>query len=149
LASTLNKLRKHAIKLSSDYIEYPSEAVTVDNNHFCLRKGPTGSQIVFCINNKSSKGDNYKLVVGGFESNDPVVEVLGCTTATANAGGTFTSYQFDGEPRVYVHANMLNGTDLCPTTTEAGPKVGGAGAVGAATGLLMAVTVGWAAMFIA
>ncbi|KAK0649054.1 glycoside hydrolase superfamily [Cercophora newfieldiana] len=149
LTATLNKLRKHAMKLSAEYTEYPSETVTVDNNHYCLRKGPSGSQIVTCITNKSSSGDSYPLIVGGFEANDEVVEVLGCASTTADAAGTFTSYQFNGEPRVYARADMLQGTDLCPTTTIAGPKVGAASVSGAATGLIMAVTLGWAVLFLA
>ncbi|KAK0611815.1 alpha-amylase-like protein [Immersiella caudata] len=149
LTSTLNKLRRHAQKLSPEYTEWPSETVVVNMNHYCLRKGPQGSQIVSCITNKSSQGDNFKIVVGGFQANDPVIEVLGCTTTTADAAGSFTSYQFDGEPRVYVHADMLKDTEFCPTTTVAQGKIGAASAKGAATGLLMAVTLGWAALFLA
>ncbi|GFF38224.1 hypothetical protein IFM51744_03722 [Aspergillus udagawae] len=45
-----------------------SDTLWADVNHLCLRKGPAGSQIVFCINNKSSKGNSYTVSVGGFQA---------------------------------------------------------------------------------
>lgn len=143
LTSTLNKLRNHAIKLSPDYLESPSEVMLADTNHYCQKKGPSGNQVVFCINNKSSKGDGYQLPVNGFEANDEVVEVLGCTTVTASVDGSITAYMYDGEPRVYTKASTLEGTGLCPERKASGPKQSGAASFGAVTGRLMAVGVAW------
>lgn len=151
LTSTLNKIRNHAIKLSPDYVESKSDVLRADINHFCVRKGPqtAGNQVVFCINNQSQDGGNYDFSLSGFEPNDPVVEVLGCTITTADAAGNFTTFQFDGEPRVYVHQGMLQDTGLCETTTPAGPKTGGAGTLGVSAGMLTAVLAGWAMVFLA
>jgi len=117
--ATLNKLRSHMIKTNKDYLESHAVETLVDQNHLCLKKGPSGGQVVFCISNKSSSGDPYKLNVAGFEPNDAVVEVLGCTTTTADGTGTIVSYQNKGEPKVYTLASSLQGTGLCPTTTVA------------------------------
>jgi alpha-amylase len=94
----------------------------VDVNHLCLRKGKDGNQIVFCINNQSSKGPSYQLSVGGFAANQEVVEVLTCTTSTASSGGNVTAFMGAGEPKVFYPAAALNGTGICPTTTVAKPS---------------------------
>lgn len=94
----------------------------MDVNHLCLRKGKTGSQIVFCINNLSSTGKNYELSVPGFAANDQVVEVLTCTTSTAGSGGNVTAFMGAGEPKVFFPAAALNGTGICPTTSVAKPN---------------------------
>ncbi|KAK4120522.1 glycoside hydrolase family 13 protein [Parathielavia appendiculata] len=143
LTSTLNKVRNNAIKRSSDYISSPSKTLWADVNHLCLSKGPYGSQVVFCINNKSSKGDSYQVSVGGFQANDKVVEVLTCKTSTADATGNVTMYMRRGEPKAYVLASVLNGTGICNTTVEDGLEQGnGAGALGATTSMLLAAVIG-------
>lgn len=116
LTSTLNKVRNNAIKLSPDYVSTPSETLWADVNHLCLRKGPDGSQVVFCINNKSSQSDSYEISVGGFQKNDKVVEVLTCKTNMADISGNVTMYFNKGEPKVYVPMAALDGTGLCEKT---------------------------------
>ncbi|KAK3937815.1 glycoside hydrolase [Diplogelasinospora grovesii] len=151
-AATLNKLRNNAIKLGgSSYVETPSDQLFVDVNHLCLKKGPYGSQVVYCINNKSSNGPSYTMSIGGFQPGDNVVEALGCTTSTADATGNVTMYMGAGEPKVYVTAKMIAGTGLCNTTTVAGPikKSAAASLQGMAGGVLMAVVIGLATLFLA
>lgn len=151
LASTLNKVRDHAVKLSADYVSTHSETLWADVNHLCLKKGPDGSQIVFCINNKSSKGDSYESSIGGFQANDKVVELLGCTVDTADASGNVTMYMGRGEPKVYVTEAMLKGSGLCNDTTEAAaiPPGSGAAALGVTGSMLLAGIIGWAMVLFA
>jgi alpha-amylase len=149
LTSTLNKLRNNAIKLSSDYISTPAETLHTDVNHLCLRKGPDGTQIVFCVTNKSSSGDSYEMTVGGFQPNQNVVEVLSCKTSTANGVGTLTMYMGKGEPKVYVPAAALKDTGICGTTTADGPVSGAAAVRGTGGALLAALVVGWGIMVLA
>jgi alpha-amylase len=151
LASTLNKVRNNAISLSSSYVTSMASTLIADSNHLCLAKGPSGSQVVFCINNKSSSGDSYSLSVGGFNPSDAVVEVLSCTTSTADATGNVTMYMGAGAAKVYVLQSNLNGTGLCNTTTVASPSStkNGAGSASFAGGLAVAVVMGWAMMFLA
>jgi alpha-amylase len=149
LTSVLNKLRNNAIKLSDDYISTPSETLWADVNHLCLKKGPSGSQIVFCINNKSSSGDSYQVSVGGFEANDKVVEVLRCKVSTADVSGNVTMYMGKGEPKVYVPQAALKDTGLCTTTEEDAPVAdNGASALGLTGSMLMAAVFGWAAVLL-
>jgi alpha-amylase len=122
LTSTLNKVRNHLIHTSDAYFESAAETVRSDTNHLCLKKGPDGHQVVFCIDNKSSKGDNYQLLLSGFQSGDEVTEVLGCTHTTADGTGSFKSFQFDGEPRVYVSKAALQDSGICLSTVEAKAK---------------------------
>lgn len=119
-----------------------ADTLLVDVNHLCLRKGPSGSQIVFCVNNQSSKGPNYQISLGGFSANDVVVEVLTCTTVTATGGGNITAYMGAGEPKVFFPAKALNGTGLCPTTTAAKPSAA-PGSASALPGLMAAIVLGW------
>lgn len=144
----MNKVRNNAIKLSSNYISTPSETLLADVNHLCLKKGPYGSQIVFCINNKSSKGDSYEISVGGFQPDEQVVEVLGCRTSAADAAGNVTMYMGQGEPKVYVPAAALKDTGLCGETTEDGPSSGSA-ALGVTGSVLVAAMIAWATLLVA
>ena len=87
LTSTLNKVRNNAIKLDTSYLESKAETLRADTNHFCMKKGPYGSQVVFCITNKSSKGDKYQLPMKGFQPSEEVVEVLTCKSSAAASLG--------------------------------------------------------------
>jgi len=148
LTSAVNKVRNNAIKLSSDYISTPAETLWADVNHLCLKKGPDGSQIVFCVTNKSSKGDSYQISVGGFQSNDKVVEVLSCKTNTADISGNVTMYMSKGEPKVYVPLAALNGTGLCSKTEEDAPS-NGAGGLGLPGSMVLTAVIGWAVVLLA
>ncbi|KAJ4288849.1 hypothetical protein N0V88_007178 [Collariella sp. IMI 366227] len=153
LTTTLNKVRTNAIKLSHDYVTKMGETLWADNNHFCLKKGPNGSQVVFCLNNKSSLGDSYQISVGGFEAGDKVVEVLRCRTNTADVSGNITMYMGNGEPKVWVPLAVLKDTNLCPETKEDDPvepiKKKNGGAVLQATSVLFAAVLGSAAFLLA
>ncbi|KAL2157250.1 hypothetical protein VTH06DRAFT_6290 [Thermothelomyces fergusii] len=149
LTATLNKVRNNAIKLSSDYVSTPAETLKADVNHLCLRKGPDGSQVVFCISNQSSNGGQYDLdVAGGFEKDEEVVEVLTCRTNKADFSGSITMYMNKGEPKVYVPRKALRGTGLCEKTEEDKPD-SSAAALGLPGSLALAALVGWAAVFFA
>lgn len=101
-----------------------------------------GGEVVFCINNKSSKGDAYQLNLEGFQPSAAVVEVLGCTETIADGTGAFPAYMWKGEPRAYASKALLEGSGLCPTTVQAKAYDGAAVGLGAQTGLLAAVAFG-------
>ncbi|KAK4214900.1 glycoside hydrolase [Rhypophila decipiens] len=151
LTANALKVRKNAQKLSANYTESPAETLKVDGNHLCLKKGPSGSAVVFCVTNKSSSGDAYEYDLRGFEPNDEVVEVLDCKTVTADATGTIKVYNGGGEPKVYVLLSNLEGTGLCPKTEPDAPKeVKNSGNVlGMTSKMAIAVAAGWLAVFLA
>ena len=147
LTSVLNKVRNNAIKLSEDYLSTRAETVWADVNHLCLKKGPYGKQVVFCINNKSSNGDSYEVSVGGFQTGEKVVEVLGCKVNTADAMGNVTMYMGKGEPKVYIPQLALEGTGLC-AETEQDAAISGAAALGLTGSILVAAVIGWATIIL-
>lgn len=141
------KLRKNAMKLSPDYLESYSETIRVDQNHLCLKKGPSGSQIVFCITNKSSAGNAYDDTLSeAFGANDKVVEVVSCKTVTADATGSIPLFMDKGEPKVYVLESALEGTGLCPSTEPDASKMN-AGSILGVSKMALAVAAGWLAVF--
>lgn len=123
LTATLNKLRNNAIAKSPEYITTVATELQADPNHLCLVKGPRGSQIVFCINNKSSKGDSYEMPLGGFDSGEDIIEVLGCTSAKTTNTGSFTGYFAKGEPRVWVLKSALP-AGLCNCEFDPASRLG-------------------------
>jgi alpha-amylase len=71
-------------------------------------------QIVSVFSNQGTKGGKYTLSVGdGFAPGIVVVEVLGCTKATADAKGNITVDMGAGEPRVFFLEANMNGSGLC------------------------------------
>lgn len=103
----------------TSYVSSQAESLHVDTNHLCQVKGPSGYQIVSCIVNLSSTGTSYKLSIGGFDAGDAVVELLSCTTSTADDTGNVTMYMSKGEPKAYILQSNLNATGLCNTTEDA------------------------------
>lgn len=122
-AKTLNKARNTMISLTNtsetSYISSPAQTLFTNTNHLCQVKGPSGYQIVSCVVNQSSSGAKYQLSIGGFEAGDAVVELLSCTTDTADATGNVTMYMNAGEPKAYILQSNLAATGLCNTTEDA------------------------------
>lgn len=104
---------------STTYVASQAQTVFTDTNHLCQVKGPTGYQIVSCVVNQSSSGSKYQLSIGGFSAGDAVVELLSCTTETADNTGNVTMYMNKGEPKAYILQSNLNATGLCNSTQDA------------------------------
>ncbi|KAK2730045.1 alpha-amylase [Colletotrichum kahawae] len=120
LTSTLLAARNKLQSLHKSFATTASEQLFVEETHLCLRKGPDGAQVVFCITNKGEKGDTYQLSVGGFNPGDQVVEITTCGESTADGTGNVTMYMKAGQPRAVIPFAALDGTKLCPNgTTEA------------------------------
>ncbi|KAK1978219.1 alpha amylase [Colletotrichum cereale] len=130
LTSTLLKTRNQLQKMNKAFATTASEQLFVENTHLCIRKGPSGAQVVFCVTNKSSKGDSYELSVGGFAPGDQVVEILSCATSTADGTGNVTLFMSKGEPKAVVPVSALEGTTLCANGTKQAGKDNAAGIVG-------------------
>lgn len=122
LAKTLNKVRNTMINLTATadttYVSSQAETLFTNDNHLCQVKGPSGYQVVSCIVNQSSSGAKYELSIGGWSAGDAVVEVVGCTTSTADSTGNVTMYMDAGEPKVYILQSNLAATGLCNTTED-------------------------------
>lgn len=120
---------------SPSYISSQAETLFTNDNHLCQSKGPTGYQVVACIVNQSSSGAKYQLSIGGWSAGDAVVEVLGCTTSTADSTGNVTMYMDAGEPKVYILQSHLSATGLCNSTEDAATAASKDAAVGVRSSL--------------
>lgn len=123
VAKSLNKVRNTMISLTNTsdetYVSSQAQTLFTNVNHLCQVKGPAGYQVVSCVVNQSSTGAKYELSVGGFSAGDAVVEVLSCTTSTADSTGNVTMYMNKGEPKAYILQSHLDATGLCNSTTDA------------------------------
>ncbi|KAL0941728.1 alpha-amylase [Colletotrichum truncatum] len=148
LTSTLLHARNKLQALDNKFATTGSEQLFVENTHLCVRKGPSGAQVVFCITNKGENGDKYQLSVGGFNPGDEVVEITTCGTSTADGTGNVTLYMNKGEPRAVIPKAALEGTKLCPNGTK-GQGKSAASAFGTSLSLLVAsvATVSFAVLF--
>lgn len=104
---------------TTSYVDSQAQTLFTNTQHLCQVKGPTGFQIVSCIVNHSSTGPKYDLSMGGFSAGDAVVELLTCTTSTADATGNVTMYMDQGQPKAYILQSNLAATGLCNTTEDA------------------------------
>ncbi|ORY61499.1 glycoside hydrolase family 13 protein [Pseudomassariella vexata] len=151
VARTLNKARNQIIALSNSstdsYVNSVAKTLFVDINHLCMSKGPDGAQIVSCIVNQGSGGAEYELSVGGFSAGDEVVELLSCTTTTADGTGNVTMYMNKGEPKAYTLLANLDGTEICNSTKDAAEAAAedssAAAGLGMSFGMGAAVVFGW------
>lgn len=141
LAQTLNKVRNTMISLTNTsdttYVSSQANTLFTNDNHLCQVKGPSGYQVVACIVNQSSTGAKYELSIGGWNAGDAVVEVLGCTTSTADSTGNVTMYMDAGEPKVYILQSNLASTGLCNTTEDAATAASKDAAVGVRSSLTL------------
>lgn len=119
LTATLNKIRNHAISLSSNYVTNSSSILYTDGSVYSARKGVEGSQIVAVLSNQGTSGGSYTLdVPGAATKGTSMTEILGCTTATAGTNGTITVKMDAGLPKVWFPTDSLKGSGLCGTESS-------------------------------
>lgn len=98
--------------------------------------------------NQSSSGSKYELSVGGFEAGDAVVELLSCTTSTADDTGNVTMYMDKGEPKAYILQSNLAATGLCNTTEDAATAASKDAAAGLRSSLTLLAAMAVAAVMV-
>ncbi|RDW80923.1 hypothetical protein BP5796_05621 [Coleophoma crateriformis] len=114
LTAKLNKIRNHAIGIDSRYITNLTSQLYLDDSTYATTKGPEGANIVSVFSNQGSTGGAYDLVIpGAFPAGTQVVEVVNCTTLTANEAGNITVPMQAGEPSIWYPAFNMNGSGLC------------------------------------
>jgi alpha-amylase len=97
-----------------------SQQLYLDKSTYATKKGPDGSQIVAVFSNQGSQGGSYQLQLGGgFAPGTQVMEILGCTKATADNTGNITVQMGGGEPKVFFPASSLNNSGLCGYSKKA------------------------------
>lgn len=99
--SKLNMLRQHAISAESSYLTYNNYPIYSDTTTIAMRKGEN-NPLIMVLSNKGSEGASYNQTISGtgYSDGDNVLEIVGCTSQTANTNGTLTISMGAGAPKV-------------------------------------------------
>lgn len=124
--TTINKIRKQAIKQDTGYLTYQAYPVYSDASTIVMRKGTTGSQVIGIFTNKGSSGSSSFTLsssASGFSAGQYVTDVLSCTSYTTDSSGNIAISINAGAPRVLYPTAKLTGSGLCSgsSSTSAAP----------------------------
>jgi alpha-amylase len=110
----MNQIRRHAINVNPDYLEYQSHVIYSDNSTIAYRKGFEGRQIVSLFTSGGEKTAEYDLdLPTAFTTGTLVTDVVSCTNYTVNQYGQLTIKMGGGMPRVFFPGTKMNGSALC------------------------------------
>ena len=112
----LNQIRSWAIFLDSEYVTFKATPTAISDTAIVMRKGNTGKQIVGVFNNW---GPDYSGTVtvssaaSGFTDNLQVMEVLSCTSMSADSRGNLGLTITSGQAQVLYPSASLAGSGVC------------------------------------
>lgn len=117
LISKINQIRNQAVFVDrTGFLNYRAAAIKINDYALALRKGNAGSQIVGVFSNMGNTGTPYTVTLSGsdtgFRSNEKVVEIIGCSTLTADGAGNL-AVQITAGPRVFFPQAKLVGSRIC------------------------------------
>jgi len=115
LTATLNKLRNHAISLSSPYVTSQSQILTTTGTStYVARKGVNGQHIVAVLSNQGANGGAYTLnIPGAADKGTNLTEVTGCKTVVADDSGAITVDMNNGAAQIFFPTQNMAGSMLC------------------------------------
>ncbi|KAL4935157.1 hypothetical protein BDV06DRAFT_229085 [Aspergillus oleicola] len=113
--STLNAIRKHAIRLDPTYYpNYNTWPIYRGWSEMAFRKGNEGRQIIMVLSTQGSSGGAYSIrMENAFQASITVRDVLSCRTWTVNDAGELWLDMDKGEPRVLFPEDNMGGSGLC------------------------------------
>lgn len=163
LIKKLNTIRKHAIKIDSQYVTTESRSVYVGSSEIAFIKGTEGLQVLTLLNNQGSQGGAYQLtLLASYNAGTVVTEILTCKNYTLDNNGEFVVDMDNGEPRVFYPTEYMDGSGLCGWSTanvtlealKTGTTSTSLGVVGSGTpsrvasvAFMLAITTGLMTMF--
>lgn len=112
----LNAIRSWAISVNSTYLGYNAYPIHSDSNTIAMRKGFTGNQVISVYSNVGSSGSATVTLdagVTGFTAGQALVDVMSCTSYTADSSGDLTVTISQGVPRVLYPESVLSGSSIC------------------------------------
>lgn len=112
----LNTIRSWAISVNSTYLGYNAYPIYSDSNTIAMRKGFTGNQVVSVYTNAGSSGSVTVTLdsgVTGFIAGQALVDVMSCTSLTADSNGDLSVSLSQGLPRVIYPESALSGSSFC------------------------------------
>lgn len=119
--ATLNKIRAWAIAQDSSYLTYQAYPVYTDDNNIAMRKGYDGYQVIGVFTNTGSSGSpsvTLTTSMTGFTAGEAVVDVMSCTTFTADSSGSLDVTLSGGLPTVFYPSVTLSGSGICGSGTS-------------------------------
>jgi alpha-amylase len=115
--SLVNQIRTQALKQDNTYLTYKAYPSYSDGSTIVMRKGSSGYQIVGVFSNLGSAGNSYTLALSsattGFTASQQVIEVLSCTSYTADSNGSLSVAMAGGLPRVFYPQAQLSNGGIC------------------------------------
>jgi len=121
----LNQIRSRAIADDPRYLTYNAFPIYSDSRSVAVRKGYTGSQVVGVYTNAGSSSSSVTVTLSssatGFEANQRLVDVMSCSTLTADSSGGISVTLNGGLPRILYPLARLSGSAICPDLTGNNP----------------------------
>lgn len=114
LIATLNRIRKHAYNMDSDYIDSKTHSIYTGGSELAFSKGVEGRQVVMLLSNQGMQGKPYQLTLPvSYNAGTAVTDVLNCKAYAVNEYGGLTIDMNQGEPRVLFPTKLMSGSGLC------------------------------------
>lgn len=114
LIATLNRIRKHAIKLDSGYVNAQTHSIFTGESELAFSKGVEGRQVIMLLSNQGTQGKAYPLTLWvSYNAGTAVTDVLNCKAYAVNDNGELIIDMDKGEPRVLFPTKLLDGSGLC------------------------------------
>lgn len=114
LIQKLNKIRKHAYNLGSDYVDEQTRPVFRGGSELAFSKGVEGRQIVMLLSTQGTQASAYDLQLPvTYNAGTTITEVLNCKNYTIDSWGQLVVPMVKGEPRVFYPTQLMEGSGLC------------------------------------
>ncbi|KAJ5951191.1 Alpha-amylase [Penicillium vulpinum] len=114
LIAKLNRLRKHASLLGSDYFDDSTHPIFQGGSELAFTKGVQGRQVIMVLSTQHSTSKPYSIDMAvSYNAGVPVTDVLACKNYTVDSEGTLRVPMDKGEPRVFFPTRYMEGSGLC------------------------------------
>ncbi|KAK3301181.1 glycoside hydrolase superfamily [Chaetomium fimeti] len=117
----LNQIRNQAIAQDDGYLSYKAHPIHSDSHTIAMRKGQPGAQVVGVFTNVGASASAEVTLPSsatGFEADQALVDVMGCTTYTTDSGGGLAITLADGLPVVLYPKARLSDSGVCDELTR-------------------------------
>ncbi|KAJ5659014.1 glycoside hydrolase superfamily [Penicillium longicatenatum] len=115
LITTLNKIRKHAQRMDSSYVNTASYNIYEGGSELAFTKGVEGRQVIMLLSTQGVNGSPYTLTLPvTYNAGTNVTEVLSCKTYMVNEwDASLVVDMASGLPRVFFPTNLMSGSGIC------------------------------------
>ncbi|KAJ5532021.1 glycoside hydrolase superfamily [Penicillium frequentans] len=113
--TTLNKIRKHAYRMDSSYVDTASYNIYEGSSEIAFTKGVEGRQVIMLLSNQGTSSTPYTLTLPAtYNAGTNVTEVLSCKTYMVNEWDATLVVDMDsGLPRVFFPTALMSGSGIC------------------------------------